>query len=81
MPLQGVRVVNSDNMTILGFGDGWKSQITYAKPILDKYRFKASFFVVCSYVGIINLLLYILLVMGLTKYEPFDYHRSWIVFE
>jgi hypothetical protein len=36
MPLQGVRVVNSDNMTILGFDDVWKSQITYTKPILDK---------------------------------------------
>jgi Polysaccharide deacetylase len=33
------------------FDDAWKSQITYAKPILDKYRFKASFFVVCNYVN------------------------------
>jgi peptidoglycan/xylan/chitin deacetylase (PgdA/CDA1 family) len=36
---------------MLGFDDGWKSQITYAKPILDKYGFKASFFVVCNYVN------------------------------
>jgi peptidoglycan/xylan/chitin deacetylase (PgdA/CDA1 family) len=44
------RVVNSNNKVIMiGFDDGWKSQITYAKPILDKYGFKASFFVVCNY--------------------------------
>ena len=34
---------------MIGFDDGWKSQITYAKPILDKYGFNASFFVVCNY--------------------------------
>jgi len=45
-------VVNSNNKAImLGFDDAWKSQITYAKPILDKYGFKASFFVVCNYVN------------------------------
>src|SRR5215469_6798150 len=44
------RVVNSNNKLIMiGFDDGWKSQITYAKPILDKYGFKASFFIVCKY--------------------------------
>ena len=36
---------------MIGFDDGWKSQITYAKPILDKYDLKASFFVVCNYVN------------------------------
>jgi hypothetical protein len=41
---------NSNNKVVMiGFDDGWKSQITYAKPILDKYGFKASFFVVCNY--------------------------------
>jgi polysaccharide deacetylase len=40
--------VNSNNKVVMiGFDDGWKSQITYAKPILDKYGFKASFFIVC----------------------------------
>jgi peptidoglycan/xylan/chitin deacetylase (PgdA/CDA1 family) len=34
---------------MIGFDDGWKSQITYVKPILDKYGFKASFFIVCNY--------------------------------
>ncbi len=36
---------------MIGFDDGWKSQIAYAKPILDKYGLKASFFVVCNYVN------------------------------
>jgi peptidoglycan/xylan/chitin deacetylase (PgdA/CDA1 family) len=34
---------------MIGFDDGRKGQITYAKPILDKYGFKASFFIVCNY--------------------------------
>ena len=42
--------VNSNNKAVMiGFDDGWKNQITYAKPILDKYGLKASFFVVCNY--------------------------------
>jgi hypothetical protein len=41
---------NSNNKVVMiGFDDGWKSQITYGKPILDKYGFKASLFVVCNY--------------------------------
>jgi peptidoglycan/xylan/chitin deacetylase (PgdA/CDA1 family) len=45
-------IVNSNNKAVmLGFDGGWKSQITYAKPILDKYGFKASFFIVCGRVG------------------------------
>jgi len=44
------RVVNSNNKVItIGFDDGRKGQITHAKPILDKYGFKASFFIVCNY--------------------------------
>jgi peptidoglycan/xylan/chitin deacetylase (PgdA/CDA1 family) len=42
--------VGSDNLTkvvILTFGDTWKSQFTAAKPILDQYGFKASFFITC----------------------------------
>ena len=34
---------------VLTFDDGWKNQITDAVPIMDKYDFKATFFVVCSY--------------------------------
>jgi peptidoglycan/xylan/chitin deacetylase (PgdA/CDA1 family) len=38
-------------LTHIGFDDSFKSQILYAKPILDKYGLKASFFVVCNYVN------------------------------
>jgi peptidoglycan/xylan/chitin deacetylase (PgdA/CDA1 family) len=51
-----ISIVSRNNKVImLGFDDGWKSQIMYAKPILDKYGFKASFFVVCNYVNSGNL--------------------------
>jgi hypothetical protein len=33
---------------ILNFDDDWKGQLTYAVPILEKYGFKASFFVTCG---------------------------------
>jgi peptidoglycan/xylan/chitin deacetylase (PgdA/CDA1 family) len=36
-------------VVILTFGDTHKSQFITAKPILDKYGFKASFFITCSY--------------------------------
>ncbi len=36
---------------ILTFDDNWKSQFTNARPILDKYGLKATFFVICNYVG------------------------------
>jgi peptidoglycan/xylan/chitin deacetylase (PgdA/CDA1 family) len=42
---------SNNKVVMIGFDDGWKSQITYAKPILDKYGLKASFFVVCNYVN------------------------------
>ena len=38
-------------VVMINFDDGWKSQYTYAKPILDKYGFKASFFIICGRVG------------------------------
>ncbi|CAN5420083.1 hypothetical protein BH18THE2_BH18THE2_17280 [soil metagenome] len=34
---------------ILTFDDGYKSQYTNVKPILDKHGFKATFYVVCNY--------------------------------
>src|SRR5919199_4665959 len=37
---------------ILTFGDTLKGQIATAKPILDKYGFKASFFITCGWVGL-----------------------------
>jgi len=38
-------------VVILNFDDGRKSQFTEAKPVLDKYGFKATFYVVCGYLG------------------------------
>ncbi|MDQ4022542.1 MAG: polysaccharide deacetylase family protein, partial [Thermoproteota archaeon] len=42
---------SSIKVVILTFGNGPKSQYTEAKPILDKYGFKASFFVVCNWIS------------------------------
>ena len=41
---------NIDKVINLTFGDTKKSQFTTAKPILDQFGFKASFFITCSYV-------------------------------
>jgi hypothetical protein len=38
-------------IAIINFDDGYKSQFTNAKPVLDKYGFKATFFIVCNFVG------------------------------
>ena len=42
---------SSTKLAIINFDDGYKSQFTNAKPILDKYGFKASFFIVCNFLG------------------------------
>jgi peptidoglycan/xylan/chitin deacetylase (PgdA/CDA1 family) len=42
---------NSSKLIILAFDDSSKSQFSLAKPILDKYGFKASFFILCNLVG------------------------------
>jgi hypothetical protein len=41
----------TNRVVILTFGDIHKSQFTTAKPILDQYGFKGSFFVPCDMVG------------------------------
>jgi peptidoglycan/xylan/chitin deacetylase (PgdA/CDA1 family) len=41
---------NNNKFVILTFGDVHKTQFTSAKPILDRYGFKGSFFVTCGYV-------------------------------
>jgi peptidoglycan/xylan/chitin deacetylase (PgdA/CDA1 family) len=41
---------NSTKVIILAFDDSPKSQFTLAKPILDKYVYKGSFFTVCNFV-------------------------------
>ena len=35
-------------IVILSFDDNRKGDFTYAKPILDKYGFKATFFIICN---------------------------------
>ncbi len=42
---------DNGKVVILTFGDTKKSQFTTAKPILDQYGFKASFFITCGYAG------------------------------
>ena len=42
---------NSSKLIVLAFDDSSKNQSTFAKPILDKYDFKGSFFTVCNYVN------------------------------
>ena len=44
-------LASSNKVIMIGFDDSYKSQILYAKPILDKYGFKASFFEVCTWIG------------------------------
>ena len=38
-------------LAIITFDDGYKSQFTSAKPILDHYGYRASFFLVCNFIG------------------------------
>jgi hypothetical protein len=46
-----VGISHPSKPVILTFGDTHESQFTNAKPILDKYGFKGSFFITCSWVG------------------------------
>jgi peptidoglycan/xylan/chitin deacetylase (PgdA/CDA1 family) len=41
----------SNKLVILTFGDIHKNQFTTARPILDQYNFKGSFFVPCDMIG------------------------------
>jgi peptidoglycan/xylan/chitin deacetylase (PgdA/CDA1 family) len=42
--------VTSDKIVILNFDDGRRTQFTHAKPILDKYGFKTTFYIVYNYI-------------------------------
>jgi peptidoglycan/xylan/chitin deacetylase (PgdA/CDA1 family) len=37
-----------NKVVMINFDDGYKSQFLYAKPVLDQYGFKASFFIPCA---------------------------------
>jgi peptidoglycan/xylan/chitin deacetylase (PgdA/CDA1 family) len=44
----GNNLTGNDKVVMINFDDGYKSHFLYAKPILDKYGFKATFFIVCG---------------------------------
>jgi polysaccharide deacetylase len=41
----------NNKVIMINFDDSYKTQVLYAKPILDKYGFKATFFEVCGWIG------------------------------
>ena len=43
--------IDTPKIVIINFDDGWESQYINAKKILDLYNFKATFYIVCNYVG------------------------------
>ena len=45
-----VEIPTNNKFVIINFDDSHQSDYTYAKPILDKYGFKATFFEVCNWV-------------------------------
>ena len=51
-PIQPIANSNNgdDKVVIINFDDSHKSDYTYAKPILDRYGFKATFFEVCGWI-------------------------------
>jgi peptidoglycan/xylan/chitin deacetylase (PgdA/CDA1 family) len=46
-----INSANNNKVVILNFDDAYDSQYTNAKPILDKYGYKATYYIVCNYVG------------------------------
>ncbi len=42
---------SNEKVVIINFDDSFKSQFLYAKLILDKFGFKATFFEVCGWIG------------------------------
>jgi hypothetical protein len=43
--------INPNKVVIITFGDGYQSQYSYGKPVLDRYGYKGNFFVTCNRVG------------------------------
>jgi peptidoglycan/xylan/chitin deacetylase (PgdA/CDA1 family) len=46
-----INTTSNNKVVILNFDDGYESQYTNAKPILDQYGYKATFYIICNYVG------------------------------
>ena len=47
---QSAETASNSKFVIINFDDSHESDYTYAKPILDKYGFKATFFEVCNWI-------------------------------
>ena len=65
---------NAQKAVIIIFDMGYHTQFTNAKPILDKYGFKASFFIICSFIdgkGFFKLL------NGIEVLDEFDIAMNW----
>ena len=43
--------VDSNRVIVINFDDSYKNQFAFAKPILDRYGFKATFFEVCDWIN------------------------------
>jgi peptidoglycan/xylan/chitin deacetylase (PgdA/CDA1 family) len=47
-------IPTNNKVVIINFDDSHQSDYTYAKPILDKYGFKGTFFIVCDWAGAVK---------------------------
>ncbi|MDN5868422.1 MAG: polysaccharide deacetylase family protein [Candidatus Nitrosocosmicus sp.] len=43
--------INDEKLAIINFDDSWKSQYENARPFLDEYQFKVTFYIVCDYIN------------------------------
>jgi hypothetical protein len=41
----------AEKVAVLTLDDNWKGQYLYVRPVLEKYGFKATFFIVCNWIG------------------------------
>jgi len=65
---------NAQKVAIIIFDRGDHTQFTNAKPILDKYGFKASFFIICSFIDGNG---YYKLLNGSKVLDEFDNPMNW----
>jgi peptidoglycan/xylan/chitin deacetylase (PgdA/CDA1 family) len=49
-PTSRIESASNNKLVIINFDDSHESDYTYAKPILDKYGFNATFFEVCNWI-------------------------------